>query len=189
MLISNEADILELLRNDVWRMEVLRAVRSLGLPDWWVAAGFVRTKVWDAIYAKSESGLPDIDIIYFDSGDTSEECEKALESKLLTLCPGLPWSVKNQARMHLRNGDAPYASCAEAVTMWPETATAIGVRLESDDSFKFLAPLGIDDLLAGVIRPTPHFMCKLNVFWLRQSSKKWQSTWPELKYADGVRVQ
>lgn len=34
---------------------------------------------------------------------------------------GLP--VKNQARMHLRNGDRPYQSATDAMRYWPETAT------------------------------------------------------------------
>lgn len=185
MFISNEADILELVYQDIWRMEVMRAVRSLDLPDCWVAAGFVRSKVWDAMYGIESTELPDIDVIFFDSVDVAEKREKELEVRLNLICAGLKWSVKNQARMHVRNQDEPYLSCADAMSKWPETATAIAVRLEEDDSLKLLAPLGIADLLAGIIRPTPHFMCKLNVFWLRQSSKKWQKIWPKLRYADG----
>ncbi|MRE47150.1 hypothetical protein GII66_24395, partial [Escherichia coli] len=48
-----------------------------------------------------------------------------LEDRLRQQLPSLDWSVKNQARMHQRNGDYPYTSTRNALLHWPETATAI----------------------------------------------------------------
>jgi len=50
--------------------DVLRAARELGLPDWWIGSGFVRTAVWDAMYDKADKMVPpDVDVIYLDSHD------------------------------------------------------------------------------------------------------------------------
>jgi hypothetical protein len=128
--------------------------------------------------------LPDVDVIYLDSYDLSKETDKSYELKLSTLIPGVPWSVKNQARMHLRNNDAPYASCAEAICCWPERASAVAVKLNRENGLRLLAPLGIADLLAGIIRPTPRFLSKMDIFRERQAKKNWRSIWPQLRYAE-----
>ncbi len=67
----------------------------------------------------------------------------------------------NQARVHLwyqqHNGHpiAPYRSIEQAVSTWPERATAVVCRLPSDDSIQVVAPLGLDDLFAGLLRRKP----------------------------------
>jgi hypothetical protein len=42
-------DVLRMIESDPAAMRVLRAAAGLGLPDWWIGAGFVRNRVWDAI--------------------------------------------------------------------------------------------------------------------------------------------
>lgn len=46
-------------------------------------------------------------------------------------------------------------SVAEAVTTWPETATAVAVRLDAAGTLHVCAPLGLDDLLDGIWRRNP----------------------------------
>src|SRR5919202_1978976 len=89
----------------------LRGLASLDLPDAWIGAGFLRNAVWDAL-----SGFPfgtnppgDVDVAWFDPARADPAEDAALEARLRALCPGLPWSVRNQTRMHRRNGDPPYA--------------------------------------------------------------------------------
>jgi uncharacterized protein len=94
----------------------------------------------------------------------------------------LPWSVKNQARMHVRNGDRPYRSSVDAMFHWPETATAIALKLHDDDALELAAPFGVDDLLAMVVRPTPHFRAhRLDTYRERQRAKNWPTRWPSLR--------
>jgi hypothetical protein len=50
---------------------------------------------------------------------------------------------------------APYRSIEHAVSTWPETATAVACRLLPDDGLQVFAPLGLDDLFAGVLRRNP----------------------------------
>ncbi|MEJ2456857.1 MAG: nucleotidyltransferase family protein, partial [Novosphingobium sp.] len=122
--------LVSLIEADAPRMRALAAVHTLELPDSWIGAGFVRDAVWDHLHDRALSFLTgDIDVIWFDPARSGRVFDRALDSRLRALLPGLDWSVKNQARMHLRNGDAPYRDTADAMTHWPETATDVAVRL------------------------------------------------------------
>lgn len=80
MVINNEEDIIKAIEKDEWMMDLLRAVKTLNLPDWWICAGFVRSKIWDVIHNFStRTPLPDIDVIYFDSKKVDELEEKKIE--------------------------------------------------------------------------------------------------------------
>ena len=45
-----EARLHDLLNADLWRMAILHLLRTLDLPDGWVATGFVRDAVWDHLH-------------------------------------------------------------------------------------------------------------------------------------------
>ena len=123
-------DIERLLEAHADLHALLLHVESLGLPDCWIGAGFIRNNVWDVLHGREidVSRLNDVDVIFFNPGDTSRELEADIERQLGILASGIPWSAKNQARMHLRNGDAPYRDTYDAVAHWAETATAIAAR-------------------------------------------------------------
>ncbi len=183
--LTDDSDILALVAGDAWMMAALTAVAGLGLPDAWIGAVFLRGAVWDRLHGHgSRTPLDDIDVIYFDPGAPDPAAEAALERRLGARLPGLPWSVKNQARMHLRNGDAPYGSCAEALAHWLETPTAVALRLNDGGDLELLAPLGTEDLLALVVRPTPHARAhehRLAAYRARLEKKNWPAKWPKLK--------
>lgn len=142
-----------LLLADPERLRILQCVRSLRLPDAWVAAGVVRSAVWDQAHGRPPGrSFGDVDVVWFEPGRDDDDSH---EDALRVVAPEFEWSVKNQARMHRRNGDAPYASATDAMRFWPETATATGVRLEDDGSIAIAAPFGLDDLFHHVLRPTP----------------------------------
>ena len=71
-----------LLQADPWRMACLRAVRVLQLPDWYLAAGFLRNAIWDAVHQLPQTPLNDIDLVFFDPVDISTERETQLEQQL-----------------------------------------------------------------------------------------------------------
>ena len=177
-----EQDVLELIKSDPWMMRVLVAAESLGLPDWLVGAGFVRNKVWDHLHGYAQNTPPsDIDLVYFDTDSLFDE--KELESKLGRLMPELQWEVVNQATAHHWNEEKPYTSTADAISKWPETATAVGVRLEDGD-LTLVAPLGIEDLVNIIARPTPTFMVsetKRARVRERIAQKQWQTKWPKVQ--------
>ena len=171
-----------LIAADSQRMHALRLARELGLPDCWVAAGFVRSCVWDYLHQRFPSPLPrDIDVIWYDQLDATQERDAMLEAMLRKRDCSLGWSVKNQARMHERNEDMPYLSASDAMRYWPETATAIGLRLDAQGNIEVSAPLGLNDLFQLIVRPTERFLAgKQAVYADRIRAKQWQVTWPKL---------
>ena len=169
-------------------MIALRAVRSLTLRDCWIGAGFVRNAVWDHLHGYPANLIgKDVDVVWFDPALTNPNIDRAVEERLARLAPGLCWSVKNQARMHLRNGDAPYRSVADAMRFWPEIATAVAVRLTDSDDIEINAPFGLDDLFALRITPTQSFAArKRPVFDERVSAKGWLRRYPKLQLSEGA---
>lgn len=175
-------DIIKLIEADDWMMHVLQTVRQLDLPDWWIGAGFIRAKVWDTLHGYTKrTPLGDIDVIYFDPADTDEATEKRHEAALTRLMPTEPWSVKNQARMHLVNGDKPYAGSEDALAHWPDTPTCIGARLDAQGHVILTAPHGIADLINLTVRPSPAFTRNIEVYHDRIKRKNWPKKWPRVK--------
>lgn len=177
-----EKDILSLIEKDPWMMEILIAVREIDLPDWWIGAGFVRSKVWDFLHGyRARTLIPDIDVIYFDLKNATEDHEKEFEKMLKDKNPDVSWSVKNQARMHTLHNHAPYKNATEGLSHWVETATCIGVKLDKNNSFILAAPHGVDDLVNLILRPTENIPEELKKFKERVRSKKWLEKWPKLR--------
>lgn len=179
-------DILRLVAEDAWMMAVLATARSLHLPDWWIGAGFVRARVWDVLHGRSaRTRLDDVDVIYFDPAAIEPSVEVEHEAELYRKRPDVPWSVKNQARMHLRNGDAPYRDCEDAMRHWLETATCVGIGLDADDRLRLIAPYGLDDLFGLRLRPTPSGRQRPDEYRGRVDGKGWIRRWPLLSVERG----
>jgi hypothetical protein len=172
-----------ILRADPLRWRLLDVVRTLDLPDCWIGAGFVRNAVWDHLHERSASPLTgDIDVIWYDRARTEPAEDRKFEAMLRLAEPSFAWSVKNQARMHIRNGNTPYSSSVDAMRYWPETATAIAARRQGLEGFEIAAPLGLDDLMNLVLRPSPHFSGeKRAIFEDRSQTKGWFTIWPLLR--------
>ncbi|MFK4412661.1 MULTISPECIES: nucleotidyltransferase family protein [Bacillus] len=184
MTIQTEQDIIRLIENDEWMMNVLQLAKSLELPDWWICAGFVRSKIWDTLHNyEAKTTMPDVDVIYYDSLHKDEIYEQSLETKLKNIDATIPWSVKNQARMHVVNNMPPYSSSVDAISKFPETATALGVALDELNNVILTAPCGIEDVLSLQVRPTDHFLEtkeRLHMYNTRVNKKKWQNIWPNI---------
>lgn len=170
-----------ILRDDPHRWGLLDVVAALDLPDCWIGAGFVRNAVWDHLHQRPVAPIcGDVDVIWFDPRRVEAAYDRELEARLRAWEPSIEWSVKNQARMHVRNGDAPYISATDAMRYWPETATAIAARRQASGC-EIAAPLGFDDLFALILRPTPRFReDKRAIYEERMRSKSWCDAWPRL---------
>lgn len=176
-----------LLANDSCAMEALHAAASLDLPDWWIGAGFVRNRVWDHLSGRSNVRPDrDVDLVYFDADHGEPERDQELERVAGERFPGVPWEIRNQARMHSRNGDAPYTDSLDAISNWPETATCVAARLV-DGQVQVVARHGVADLVTLVARPSPRFATagKAAVVAQRIERKGWIERWPELRIEDG----
>ncbi len=178
----SQEDIINLITQDEWMMQILKIVRDLNLPDCWIGAGFVRNKVWDHLHGYSErTPLADVDIIYFDPDNLDEAIENDLQDRLKITNPTVVWSVTNQARMHLTSNEPPYTSSEHALSLWPETPTSVAIRLTEDDQLELIAPHGIDDLVNLTVNPTPHWRKKPSGYEARLQKKQWEKQWPKLK--------
>ncbi|SDN18018.1 nucleotidyltransferase family protein [Alkalicoccus daliensis] len=182
---ETKGEILHMIRNDAEMMKIIKCVRELELPDCWVCAGLLRAKIWDVLHDFSErTPLADVDVIYFDEENTLEATEKRWKQKLRSKMPHEPWSVKNQARMHKVNNISPYASATDAISKFPETATALGIKLNAEDELILTVPWGIEDAVKMKVRPTPFFEEteeRMQIYRERVQQKDWKSKWGKLE--------
>jgi hypothetical protein len=186
----NKDDIITLIKNDKWMMDILETTKRLNLPDWWIGAGFIRSKVWDYLHNyKIRTPIPDVDVIYFDKDDFSDseaagetsKNETEYEKLLQNMMQDVKWSVTNQARMHLFHNHGPYKSSEEGLGHWVETATCVGAKLDEKNNLILVAPHGINDLVNLILRPTVSNHEDIEKFEERILSKKWLTKWPKLK--------
>ncbi|MBV1915039.1 MAG: nucleotidyltransferase family protein [Pseudomonadales bacterium] len=176
---SYEAQIKQWILDDPERLYALETAAKLDLNDWCLAAGFVRNMVWDRLHGSEyHTPLNDIDLIYFDPNNCDEDCDRSFERKLKADYEQ-PWSVKNQARMHIRNSDSPYSSTSNAMSYWVEIETAVGVYLSSDQRLEIIAPFGCESLFKYTITIN-NKRRKPEDFSHRSTDKGWLKTWPLL---------
>jgi hypothetical protein len=174
-----------------WLMRVLATVASSGLPDAWVGAGVLRDLVWGQLYGSgfTPAQVHDVDVVFFDPRDLGRGRDDQATEQLRRACPGVPWEAKNQAAVHTwyhaKFGGEPVAalaSIADAVATWPETATAVAVRLPAggDARIEVCAPLGLADLLGGVWRRNPRRV-SLDVSLARLARHQPARRWPRVR--------
>lgn len=185
MILKSEKDIAKLVESDNWMMDVLKAAEKLNLPNWWIGAGFLHNRVWDAIEDNDRSKVKDVDLVYYNVNNVNPKTDWSYDESMKKNYPFADWEVRNQARMHYVNGFDPYTSTEDGISHWVETATCVAVRLEND-KLKFLFCYGLDDLLGLVARPIQAFRTPelIKTFEERVRNKKWQQKWPNIKVAN-----
>jgi hypothetical protein len=140
--------------------------------------------VWDHLHGIAPARPPaDIDVLFYDATDLGRAREEAYEARLAALLPA-PWQVRNQARMHLAKDLPQHLSSADSMRYWLETVTAVGVRLEEDDTLTVIAPLGTDDLLGLRCRPTAFGRTRRDEYEARIAAKNWRGLWPKVRFDD-----
>ena len=174
----NEKDILGLIKNDPWMMNVLHEAEKLNLPDWIIGAGFVRNKVWDHLH-NTEIRKTDVDLVYFDPNGNDEKEDEMLTDKLRKET-GINWEVVNEYYAYVWNDFPPFKSTEDAISTWCETATGVGVTIK-EGNLMLVAPHGIDDLVNLILKPSPAFINKTDFVKKRIEKKNWLKTWPKLK--------
>ena len=172
-----------LIRNS-FLYEILLEIRTVN-PELYIGGGAVRNLVWDKLHNfKDYTQLTDLDIIYFNTSFNTKDFDIQIEQQLSKVRANITWSVKNQARMHLKNNENQYSSLTEAIEKWPETCTAITIRLNNNDMIEYIKPHGLTDLYRLIVAPTPHFKNKLERYRERINDKNWAKTWTKLKFFD-----
>ncbi|MCL1127331.1 nucleotidyltransferase family protein [Shewanella surugensis] len=171
--------IITWIKQDLMRLKALECAASLNLPDGYIAAGFVRNLVWDHLHKKSISTpLNDIDVIYFDDAALNSDNDKVMEAELVRLMPEVNWQVRNQALIHIRNGDRPYLNIRDAMRFWPEKETAVAIRQLESDTYECIAAFGFESLFQLLVTHNPNR--SRDIFDERVSSKRWLTHWPQL---------
>ena len=175
-----------ILRADLDLMTLLERLRDVGLPQWRLVAGCLYQTVWNVLTDRPRgTGIKDYDIAYYDAGDLSWEAEDAIIRHVTPETQGCvgPIEVRNQARVHLwfaeRFGSAypQLANADESLRYYASVVHAVGVRLEDDDRLDVIAPFGLDDMFALVIRPN-HALANAASHAAR--SDRARAIWPEL---------
>ena len=156
------------------------------VPDAYLCAGAIRNTVWSALHGFSAPAYTDMDVIFYDAADTENIRVAQLQILLAQHFPACHWDVVNQALVHTwyRTSEGkciqPYRSVSDAVSVWPETATAVAVQLISDDQIHIVAPLGLQDLFELKLRWNSKMVAH-HVFLQRLQQKQWLNTWNRLE--------
>lgn len=171
-----------IIRADPDLMAVLERSRALALPRWRLVSGCLYQTVWNVLTGRPRgTGIQDFDVIYFDDRDLSWEAEDAVIRRDRSL------QIRNQARVHLwyeQHFGVPYEplrSADESLSRYPMTVQAVGARLEDDGSLDIIAPFGLDDMFAMVLRPNPQFAHRPT---FAAKAARVCAVWPEVTVAD-----
>jgi hypothetical protein len=185
-----EACLVAMVRSSAMLMRALDVARAVDPPDWLIGSGVIRNLVWDRLHGfVRPTTLKDLDLVFFDPAALGEEREQVVQDALAVKAAEIPWDAKNQAAVHLWYPDVfgvavePLISSAAAVATWPETATAVAVRLLPDDSLRVVAPCGLDDLFGLVCRRNPRRVT-VEEYRRRVHSKRIADRWPMVTVVD-----
>lgn len=188
---QTEADLWSILQLNSAVVEAIKAAEQLALPNWYVGAGCVQT-VWNHLSGLPiGNGIKDVDLVYYDAGDLTEQGEAVIAERLNALLPNFPLSidVNNQARVHLwyekyfGYAIEPYKSSEHAIDTWPTTATATAVW-KSGVERKIYAPFGLNDLFAMTARPNKRQVTK-KIY--QEKVDRWSRNWPRLTVVPWIR--
>ncbi|HEV2081530.1 MAG TPA: nucleotidyltransferase family protein [Brevundimonas sp.] len=185
-----EERLIAAVRNDPDLMRVLETTATLGLNDWLIFSGSVYQCVWNAVTGRPPGhGVKDFDLGYFDE-DVSWEAEDAVIGRVAEAFDEPLRSrveVRNQRRVSewfpAKFGEPypPVANTAAALDRFVAPAFAVGVRMEAAGRMSVVAPFGLDDTFAMVVRPNPN----------RPLAKDWdrvvaglRARWPEVRVED-----
>lgn len=147
-------------------MLILDYIYELQLPNFYIVAGSVFQTIWNYYDGKPLNyQIKDIDIIYYDDDNLSQDCEKELENKILNhfkeLNINYELDIHNEARVHLwkkanENQDINYYKNTEdTINQFIATVHAIGIT-KKDNEIEVYAPYGLSDIFKRTIRPIKH---------------------------------
>ena len=174
---------IKIIKNDDELIRLLKIVRTLNLPDAFIAAGAVRNLIWDSLHTyTNRTPLSDVDVVYFNSKNITPEADLEIWNKLCKIDSNVNWNVFNQARSHIKNNSRNKVySTKEGIAYWSETPTCIGVRLEENEELTICAPHGINDLMNLEVKPIPEPYQDLDLYNRRINKKNWKKIWPKLQ--------
>jgi hypothetical protein len=156
---------------------------SLGV-SLYACGGVIRNTVWDR-HCGYIVGTPldDVDVI-FRSEPAEGPSEDAVVEALKAVAPNVNWSARDMRTIRPKFGRGRYGSIPAAVAEFPETASAVAVRVvslagEGNGTLEIVAPYGLEDLFGGLICPVSPRARRRVLHRLRK--RRWLLVWPELQ--------
>ena len=156
----------------------------------YLSAGVIRNWIWSHLHGqKYDFHQTEVDVVFYDAEEINQQRTLKLKSLLEAKYPDQIWDITNQAHVHhwykTESGHTiqPLKSMSEALSYWPETATAIAVRMDEQHQIEVIAPLGLSDLFELKLRWNDRFVSR-GVFEQRLVSKQFLKRWPKLKLVE-----
>lgn len=186
---SYDAELKKIIFNQYDLVQRLRFLQQIN-PQAYLSAGVIRNTVWSALHKQSyEIAKTEIDVIFFDQNENDQELTLDISRKLEQQFTDNEWDVVNQATVHTwyKTGQGqtilPHASLRDALSTWPETATAIAVRLSGNNELEIIAPFGLNDLFELKLRWNDRLVSR-DVFVERVQAKQFLERWEKLVIVD-----
>jgi uncharacterized protein len=179
-------DLKKIIYQNKLLMDILKKIHEIE-PTAYLCAGVIRNTIWaylhDQTFALKQT---EIDVIFYDAEDVNAVHEKRIEQQLIALYPEIEWDITNQAFVHewYKPDDgsvmSQLKSIDEALSLWPETATAIAVRLNAEQEIEYIAPFGLIDLFELKLRWNKALVSHEG-FMKRLEQKQFLKKWSKLK--------
>ena len=159
-------EFISILKQNQDLMSILDYIYELQLPNFYIVADSVFQTIWNYYDGKPLNyQIKDIDIIYYDEDNLSQDSEKELEDKISNhfkeLNINYELDIHNEARVHLwkkvnENQDINYYKNTEdTIDQFIATVHAIGIT-KKDNEIQVYAPYGLSDIFKRTIRPIKH---------------------------------
>lgn len=184
LLMKYECELKDLLFENIQLIEMLKFLQQLE-PSAYFSAGIIRNLVWSILHGQEiDFSDADIDVIYHDSNERNRQKEITLLTRLSTEYPSYRWDVTNQAMVHTWYLTAEgkkigaLKSLEQAISLWPETATAVAVRWVNNE-LEVIAPFGLNDLFELKLRWNTALVPR-EVFEQRMIKKGFLKRWNRL---------
>lgn len=191
---SNRSRLFDLITHCPALYGMLQQLAQLH-PTAYLSAGVLRNTVWAHLHGQSfDLQNSDVDVIYHDATEHDHSREKQLQHALARIFPEQQWDVVNQALVHTWYGQGkaekiqPLVSIEQALSLWPDTATALAVRLNRSGELELIAPFGLHDLFELRLRWNPALVSN-DTFKQRVESKQWLQQWPKLQLVNDAQIK
>ena len=178
----------EILSKNQIIMQILTTLKMLE-PHAYIAAGIIRNTVWAHLHDQPyDLENTEVDVVFYDEKNPLNHA-KNLQKEMMRIFPNMEWDITNQALVHTwyktDTGEsiAPLTSIEHALSLWPETATSVAVRLNDKNEIQYVAPFGLADLFELKLRWNKTLVSH-QVFLYRLKTKNFLEKWSKLKLID-----
>lgn len=181
-----EIRLKQMILNNHYLLNLLRHLSKI-YENAYLSAGVIRNWIWSIHHHQDYTFEgTEIDVIFYDVDEKNTEISNAIINQIIQDYPHHIWDVTNQATVYhwykKENGDyiEPLTSIDHALSLWPETATAVAIRLLENNDLEIIAPFGLEDLFELKLRWNDALVSR-EVFLERITTKQFLKRWNKLK--------